>query len=57
MVILICNIHFLRNGFKYQFKEYDLVYKYLLTTSYKVSLIKRHKVKEAILVLEEITVE
>lgn len=57
MVNLICNIHFLRNGLKYQLKEYDLVYKYLLISSHRVSLIKRHKVKEAILVLEEITVE
>lgn len=51
MVILICNIHFLRSGFKYEFNECYQVYKYLLISSHRVSLTQRRKVEEATLVI------
>ena len=46
MVILIGNICILKNGIKYQFDECYQVDKYLLISSHRVSLIKRHKVEE-----------
>lgn len=57
MVILICNIHFLRSGFKYEFNECYQVYKYLLISSHRVSLTQRCKWKKQLLSLGEITVE
>ena len=51
IVILIYSLHFLRNGLKYQFIESYQVYKYLPISSHRVSLVKRHKVEEASLIL------
>lgn len=49
--------HLLKNEIKYQFNECYQVYKYLLISSRRVSLIKRHKVEEATLDIGEIMVE
>ena len=47
MVILTGNIYILKNGIKYQFNECYQVYKYLLISSHRVILIKRHRVEAA----------
>ena len=47
MVILIGNIYILKNGIKYQFNECYQVCKYLLISSHRVILIKRHRVEAA----------